>query len=140
MNLIFDSIIFRWETKSVPAHRVEHVIALHSPLSSHDVKSCIRPWMAYMKSLSAWIWKLHQRVVLGLCVVRGRRKCLLIHPNLLPLRLDDFRIVCRAHNCPPGYVVYGNLLPKYTFKYDLGVHTVVWSLFCNVNVMRMAFL
>ena len=52
MDLILDGIVLCRKTKSIPAHWIENIVALHSSFSRHNIKSCIRSRMTYVKSLS----------------------------------------------------------------------------------------
>ena len=52
MNVILNCIVFRRQTKGIPAHGIQHVIALHSSLSCNDVQRRIWSGMTYVKSLS----------------------------------------------------------------------------------------
>lgn len=47
-----NSILFCWQSKSIPPHRMQHIISLHSFVSSKNVCGSISQWMANVKPSS----------------------------------------------------------------------------------------
>ena len=83
--MVFDSVVFGGKTEGVPTDGVENVVALHSLLTGNYVKSGIRSGMTDVESLSGGVGELYQCEILGLGIVCGSFKSLLVSPFLLPL-------------------------------------------------------
>ncbi len=65
------SILLRRQSKCIPTHRVQDIVAMHSFEARHDVGCSIALGMAHMQPCSAWIWKHIQNVILGLQLQQG---------------------------------------------------------------------
>ena len=97
MNVVLDRIVFRGQTESIPAHGIEHIVALHPPLSRHDIKRRIGARMSHMQSLPRGIGKLYQRIIFRFGVILRGLKRFLVVPDFLPLRLHFSVIVHFCH-------------------------------------------
>ncbi len=64
VDVIFDGIILRGKTKCVPAHGIEHVVALHPALAGHDVQGGVGPGVSHMKPLSRRVGEFYKCIVL----------------------------------------------------------------------------
>ncbi len=62
MDFVLDGIVFRRQAKGVPADGKEHIVPLQAAFAGNDVKSCVRPGMAYMKPLPRGVGKLDKGV------------------------------------------------------------------------------
>ncbi len=84
MDMIFDRIVFRRQSESVPSHRIKYVISLHSSFSCYDIQRRIRSRMPYMKPLSRRIRKLYKGIIFGFGIVVRSCKRFLLIPYSLP--------------------------------------------------------
>ena len=91
--MIFDSIVFGGEAESVPAHGIKNVITLKSFLSCNDIKSGVRPGMAYMKALTAWIRKFNKAIKFRQRIIILSGKGILRIPYILPFFFNLFKII-----------------------------------------------
>ena len=41
MYFVFDGIVFGGKSEGIPAHRIQNVVALHSPFAGHNIQSRI---------------------------------------------------------------------------------------------------
>ncbi len=105
MNMVFNRVIFRRKAESIPSHRIEHVVSLHSSFSRDNIKRRIGSRMPYMKSLSGWIGKFHKRIVFRFGIIFRGLKCFFVIPDLLPFLFYFSVIVYFRHVpapiCPP---------------------------------------
>ena len=90
-------VLLGGEAKGVPAHRVQHVEALHALVAAEDVGRRIAFRMAHVQARAARVWEHVETVELlfALDVVR-RFERLVLQPELLPFLLD-FSIVVFGH-------------------------------------------
>ena len=97
VDVILNCVILRGKSESVPAHGIEHVVALHSSLPCHNVKRRVRSRMPHVKPLSRRIRELNQRIIFRLgIIVRGFERLFVI-PDLLPFALYFSVIVWYRH-------------------------------------------
>ena len=52
MYFILDRIVLGRQTKGIPAHRIQYVVALHSSLSGYDIQCSVRTRMSNVQTLS----------------------------------------------------------------------------------------
>ena len=104
MDVILDGEVFGGQTKSVPADGMEHIVALHALFAGNDVQRRIGAGMADVQAGARGIGELDQSIELGLGVIVGGGKGLVVQPDFLPLFLNARRIVHGnfAHGDPPS--------------------------------------
>ena len=93
VDVVFDGVVLGRQAEGVPAHRVEHVVALHPLFSGDEVERRVGARVADVQPLPGRIGELDQRVVFRLRVVAHRGKRLLLLPDPLPLLFDLREIV-----------------------------------------------
>ena len=93
-RVVFEGCIFRRQAKGIPAHGVEHVIALHPHVTSQGVANSIVAHVAHVQ-LARGIGQHLKHVILGpLAALRlGAIKIRLLIPELLPAHFDFRRVV-----------------------------------------------
>ena len=142
MNMVFDRIILRGKSERVPPHGIEHVVALHSSLSRHNVKRRVRTRMSHMKPLPRGVRELHQRIIFRFGVILRCLESLLVVPDLLPLCLHFSVIVhfCHvtAHTFPAAYGFFiANLRqempcpPQFFQVYSYSTYFIILTGFVN---------
>ena len=98
MDMVFDCVVLGRETECIPSHGIQHVVALHSALTCHDIQCGIRSRMTYVQSLSRRIRELYQCVIFGLGEIVGSLECFFVIPDSLPFFLYLSVIVRYCHN------------------------------------------
>ena len=94
MRVCLDRVLLGRQPEGVPSHRMEHVIAFHAPVASHDVGGRIAFGMPYVQPGPAGIGKHVEHVVLGLVRIEarltgtGRPEGFMLVPVTLPLFFD----------------------------------------------------
>ena len=94
--MIFDSIVFGGQAKRIPTHGIKNIITLKPFLSCNNIKSSVRPWMAYMKALPAWIRKFNKAIKFRQRIIILSGKGILRIPYILPFFFNLFKII--IHN------------------------------------------
>ena len=97
MYFIFNGVILCRQSKRIPSHRIQYVVALHPALPCHNIKSRVGTRMSYVKSLSGWIRKFYQSIVLRLAVIIRCLKCFFLFPDFLPFLFNFFWIITLTH-------------------------------------------
>ena len=120
MDMVLDRIVLRGQPERVPPHGIEHVVALHPSLSSHNVKRRVRTRMSYMKPLPRGVRELHQRVIFRFGVILRRLESPLVVPDLLPFCLHFSVIVHFCHVTAQSFPAAIRLL-LYLFYYTDGI-------------------
>ena len=103
VDVVFDGEIFGGQAKGIPAHGVQHIIALHPALSGYDIQRGIGTRMADMQSLTGRIRELHQRIVFGLGVVIFGMEYMGFFPLFLPLRFNFLKFVFQRSVLPTSF-------------------------------------
>ena len=98
VDVILDRVVLRGQAEGVPAHGVEHVIALHPALPGHDVQGGVGSGMAYVEPLSRGIGEFHQGIVFGFRVIVRGLEGLLLVPDRLPFLFHLMVVVRCRHN------------------------------------------
>ena len=93
MDVVLDGEVLGRQAKRIPAHRIKHVIALHTLFARNDIERRVRARMAYMQALARRIRELYQRIELRLCKIIRGDKAFLFVPDPLPFCLDSLVIV-----------------------------------------------
>ena len=93
MNMVLDGKVLSRQTECVPAHRIQHVVALHALFARNDIQRGVRARMAYMQTLTGRIRELYERVELLLVRVILGMEALLLVPDVLPFLFYLFMIV-----------------------------------------------
>ena len=101
VDMVFDCKVFGGKTESVPTHRIEDIIALHSLFSGNDIQSGVGTGMSYMKSLSGRIGEFNKSVEFGLGVIGGCGIGFLFVPDVLPLLFNCGIIIAFHFSVPP---------------------------------------
>ena len=97
VDVVLHGEVLGGQTKSVPAHRVEHVIAVLAALAAHDIQRSVAAGMADVQARARGVRELHQCIELGLGVVDLSVEGLFVLPHLLPLGLHGLVII--LHFC-----------------------------------------
>ena len=101
MHSHLDGVVFRRETKGVPAHWVDHIFALHDLIAGPHIRDHIAAPVTYMETVAAGVRE-HIETVILLLPLRCVDGMLL--PDFLPLPLDSPVIVWCCHIFrPPIY-------------------------------------
>ena len=94
MNFSFNSVIFRWQTKSVPALGMQNIFAAHTKIARNYISGGIAFHMAGMKPLARRIGKHIQNIHLfGLAFVISLIKFWVLFPILLPFGFYFFMVI-----------------------------------------------
>ena len=93
----FHGVLLGGEAESVPAHRMQHVEALHALVAAKNIRGRVALRMPNVQTRPAWIGEHVEAVELLLALgMVGRLERLVLKPVLLPLLLD-FRVVVFSH-------------------------------------------
>ena len=93
MHVVLDGEVLGRQAESVPAHRIQHVIALHTLFARNDVERGVGARMTDMQALTGRVRELDQRIELFLVRAVLGLKALLLVPDVLPLLFYLFMIV-----------------------------------------------
>ena len=93
VDVILDGIVLGGQTKGVPAHGIENIIAFHTALAGQNIQCGIGARMTHMQTLSRRIGEFHQRIELGLGVIIGGGKGIFLFPDILPFLFHCGKIV-----------------------------------------------
>ena len=93
MNMVLDGKVLSRQTECIPAHRIQHVVALHALFARNDIQCGVGARMAYMQTLTGRIRELYERVELLLVRVILGMEALLLVPDVLPFLFYLFMIV-----------------------------------------------
>ena len=93
MNMVLDGKVLSRQTECIPAHRIQHVVALHALFARNDIQRGVGARMAYMQTLTGRIRELYERVELLLVRVILGMEALLLVPDILPFLFYLFMIV-----------------------------------------------
>ncbi len=100
---MFDCGVFRRLAKSVIAHRVKHIKALHHFKTGNHIRNRVITDMAHV-DFSRRVRKHFKDIIFGLSRIKRNFKSFLFVPSFTPLVLNalDFLCVVRFHfNCSP---------------------------------------
>ena len=95
MNPVLYSIILCRKSKCIPSHRMNQIISLHHLITAPCITDNIASPVTYMQTISRWIRKHIQTVVLRLLTVIYIDR--MLFPTLSPLALDCSVIICDSH-------------------------------------------
>ena len=90
----FDGILFCGQTKSIPPHWMQNIVAFMAFISCNNIRGNITQWMPYVETGSGWVGKHIQDIILRLFGMIISAKYFIILPIILPLFLYLFMIVC----------------------------------------------
>ncbi len=103
MDLIGDGVIFGRQTKRVPPHREEHIVALHPPLAGNDIQRRVGTRMPAVQPCARRVRELDERVIFFLRQIVRCVEDVRSLPALLPLFLGGRKIVLHPkHPILPG--------------------------------------
>jgi hypothetical protein len=57
MSSCLDRIVLRWESESIPSHRMKDIISFRVVISGDDIGRSIPLRMSDMEASSGWIWE-----------------------------------------------------------------------------------
>ena len=97
MDVVLDGKVLGRQAERIPSHRVQHVIALHTLFTRHNVKRSIGARMAYMQALTGRIREFDQRIKLFLFAAVFRLEAMCLIPDVLPLLFNQFVIVLQRY-------------------------------------------
>ena len=98
VDVVFDGEIFGGQTKGIPAHGIQHVVAVLTALAAHHVQGGVAAGVAHMQAGTRGVRELHQGIELGFGVVDLGMECLFVLPHLLPLGFNSLVIVFHVCN------------------------------------------
>ena len=93
MNVVLDGKVLGRQAEGVPAHRIQHVIALHALFARNDIQRGVGARMADMQALTGRIRELDQCIELLLVRAILGMEALLLVPDVLPFLFYLFMIV-----------------------------------------------
>ena len=93
VDVVLHGEVLGGQTEGIPAHRVEHVVAVLTALAAHHVQRGIAAGVAHMQTRARRIRELHEGIELGLFVVDLGMEGLFVLPHLLPLGLNGLVII-----------------------------------------------
>ena len=96
VDVVFHGIVFRGQAKGVPAHGVQHVIALQALFARHNVQRGIAARVPHVQALAGGVWELYQGVIFGQRKILFGGKRFLFIPDVLPLFFNCLEIVLHA--------------------------------------------
>ena len=91
--MVLDGKVLSRQTECVPAHRIQHVVALHALFARNDIQRGVGARMAYMQTLTGRVRELNECIELLLVRVILGAEALLLIPDVLPFLLYLFMIV-----------------------------------------------
>ena len=92
MDAALDGRILGREAESIPAHRVQHVVALGAHGAGHDVAHGVVPHMAHMDAARG-VWEHFKNIIFRTRIVLGRAEDAALLPRGLPMLLSFRRVV-----------------------------------------------
>ena len=95
-----DGVVLRRQAEGVPAHRVQHVEALHALEARDDVGRDVVAAVADAEAVAGRVREEVEAVELGLVALVGRAVGVALLPEALPLLLDGVRVVASVHFSP----------------------------------------
>ena len=93
VDVVLHGEVLGGQTEGIPAHGVEHVVAVLTALAAHHVQRGIAAGVAHVQTRARRIRELHEGIELGLFVVDLGMEGLLVLPHLLPLGLNGLVII-----------------------------------------------
>ena len=100
VNMVFDGIVLRGQAKSIPAHWIEHIIALQPLFACNDIQRRIGARMADVQPLPGRVRKFHEAVKFrAVILILGMKDARLL-PPVLPFLFHLFKIVVHVHVHP----------------------------------------
>ncbi len=83
MDIVFNSGVFRWQTKSIPAHGVHDIIPLHAAKTRNNITDGIVPHMSHV-NIARGIGEHFQNIIFLTCFIDFTIETVIVHPILLP--------------------------------------------------------
>ena len=97
MDVVLDGKVLGRQAKCIPAHRIQHVIALHTLFARNNIQRSIRARVAYMQALTGRVRKLNQRIEFFFIAAVFRFEAMCLIPDVLPLFFNQFVIVLQRY-------------------------------------------
>ena len=96
VDVVLHGEVLGGQTEGIPAHGVQHVVAVLAALAADHIQGSIAAGVAHMQARTRGIRKLHQCIELGLFVVDLDMEGLFVLPHLLPLGLNGLVIILHS--------------------------------------------
>ena len=93
VNVVLHGKVLGGQTEGIPAHGVQHVVAVLAALAADDIQRGIAAGMADVQTRARRIRELDEGVELGFVVVDLDMEGLFVLPHLLPLGLNGLVII-----------------------------------------------
>ena len=132
VDVVLHGEVLGGQAKGIPAHRVEHVVAVLAALPAHHVQCRIAAGVAHMQARTRRIRELDEGVELGLAVVDLGVEGLFVLPHLLPLGLNGLVIILHCCNQLQTFLHYQR------FFYDNPGHCPVFLDAASPSLLRNA--
>ena len=93
VNVVLNGVVLGRQAKGVPAHGVQHIVALQTLFASHNIQRRVRAGMTHMQALAGGVRELHQAVILRQGKILLGCKGVVGIPIVLPLLFDLLKII-----------------------------------------------
>ena len=98
VDVVLHGEVLGGQTEGIPAHGVQHVVAVFTALAAYHVQRGVAAGMADVQACTRGIRELHKGIELGLFVVDLDVEGLFVLPHLLPLGFNSLVIVFHVCN------------------------------------------
>ena len=98
VDVVLHGEVLGGQTEGIPAHGVQHVVAVLTALAAHHIQGGVAAGVAHMQAGTRRIGELHQGIELGFGVVDLGMESLFVLPHLLPLGFNSLVIVFHVCN------------------------------------------
>ena len=146
MDVVLHGEVLGGQTESVPAHGVQHIVAVFTALAAYHIQRGVAAGMADVQACTRRIRELHKGIELGFFVVDLDMEGLFVLPHLLPLGFNSLVIILHVCNQLQTLTKIPLLGGVYAFKV-LPVQTLSvrafalpapprGELFCQLSLLR----
>ena len=106
VDVVFQGIVLGRQTKSIPAHRVQDIIAALTLFACHNIQRGIAAGVANMQAGRRRVREFYQCIELGFGMVDLSMEGVFILPYLLPFGLNGLEIIFHKASLPTEICAY----------------------------------
>ena len=98
VDVVLHGEVLGGQTEGVPAHGVQHIVAVFTALAAYHIQRGVAAGMADVQARTRRIRELHKGIELGFFVVDLNMEGLFVLPHLLPLGFNSLVIILHVCN------------------------------------------
>ena len=98
VDVVLHGEVLGGQTEGIPAHGVQHIVAVFTALAAYHVQRGVAAGMADVQARTRRIRELHKGIELGFFVVDLNMEGLFVLPHLLPLGFNSLVIILHVCN------------------------------------------